>query len=210
MQDIKATFLDRYRNNVRYPVWFRPGLLYFSIASFSIVIGLISCISTIDGLDAEQNNDLAVIYERNSQFELARKHYERAIVIDPSWATPYFNRGNLAYRMNDFNTALQYYRSAIRLDPEFSDAFHNVAIVLRDKNEYEQALENINRAIQILEDQNREDRETVQQLESESPESETAEQVEETVTIEVNLNNNEKLNQYQKTRQTILSQIDSN
>ena len=64
----------------------------------------------------------------------AKKHFTRAIDIDPKFAKAYYRLGLLLYHNKDYSDALYNLEKAITLDPTFSKAHYSLAVLLMDKN----------------------------------------------------------------------------
>jgi superkiller protein 3 len=64
----------------------------------------------------------------------AKKHFMRAIDIDPKFAKAYYRLGLLLYHNKDYSNALHNLEKAITLDPTFSKAHYSLAVLLMDKN----------------------------------------------------------------------------
>jgi Tfp pilus assembly protein PilF len=105
-----------------------------------------------DSLTAAQHNDLGVSYEKENKLELAEKEYLRAIQKDKRWHIPYFNLGNVYYRLSDNDKAVRYYRSGLKVDPDNADIMNNLAFVLMEQGNLQEAKKWIEKAIAIADD----------------------------------------------------------
>ena len=102
-----------------------------------------------DSLTAAQHNDLGISYEDQNKLNLAEKEYKRAIHKDQSWHIPYFNLGNVCYKLSKKDEAIKYYRLGLELDSKNPDIMNNLAFVLMEDGRYEDAKEWIQKAIAI-------------------------------------------------------------
>jgi Tfp pilus assembly protein PilF len=102
-----------------------------------------------DRLTASQHNDLGYIYEGQEKYVLAEKEYRAATRKQKNWSAPYFNLGNVYFKMRDMAKAEEYYREAIARDPANSDAMNNLAYVLCEQGRYEEAKKWIDQALSI-------------------------------------------------------------
>jgi Tfp pilus assembly protein PilF len=102
-----------------------------------------------DPLTASQHNELGYIYEQQGKFGLAEKEYRAAMRKQRDWPVPYFNLGNVYFKLQDLAKAEEYYREAIERDPVHSDAMNNLAYVLCERGMDEEAREWINKALSI-------------------------------------------------------------
>jgi tetratricopeptide (TPR) repeat protein len=130
-----------------------PFSLYVSVA-FGCVILLSSCampkiIILKDTLTAEQHNDLGYIYETKGLYDLAEKEYLLAVKKKKDWHIPYFNLGNLAFRMGSYAKSEIFFRDALNYDPHNADVMNNLAnaVLMQDRPQEARLL--IERAIQI-------------------------------------------------------------
>lgn len=62
-----------------------------------------------------------------SRWEDARKHFEKAVAIDPQFASAYHNLGVACSHLNDSDNARKAFSTAIRLDPRLTSAYLNLA-----------------------------------------------------------------------------------
>lgn len=109
-----------------------------------------------DPLSASEHNDLAVIYEKKGMFDLAEKEYKKAINKNKNWYLPYFNLGNLYYKLGNKEKAIEYYFKALEKEKN-PDILNNLAYVLYELGRYEEAKKYIEDAISIKKDPKYED-----------------------------------------------------
>ena len=84
-----------------------------------------------------------------SDYDLALVDYDKAIELDPEYATAYNNRG-IAYRhLGEYEKALADYGKAIELDPEYAYAYNNRGNTYGDLGEHEKALADYSKAIEL-------------------------------------------------------------
>ena len=102
-----------------------------------------------DSLTAKQHNDLGISYEQQNKLQLAEKEYKQAIKKKSNWHVPYFNLGNVYYKLLQKGEAIKYYRSGLRIDPKNSDIMNNLAFVLMEIGKCSEAKEWIEKAIAI-------------------------------------------------------------
>ena len=62
--------------------------------------------------DASFYFDRALNYERVDDYENAIQDYDRAIQLDPSYASAYYNRGYSYYKLGQYQPAIQDYDKA--------------------------------------------------------------------------------------------------
>ncbi len=102
-----------------------------------------------DPLSAKEHIDLGLAYEHKGMLDLAEKEYLKAADKQDTWAVPYFNLGNIAYREKDLKAAEKYYRKALELDKQNPDIMNNLANLLHDMGRNEEAMALIDKALVI-------------------------------------------------------------
>lgn len=100
---------------------------------------------------AESFSNLSAALIFLKQFVEAEAAATEAIIVDPSNAIHYFNRGLSFDRRGLFREAISNYSDAIRLDPRLVSAYMNRGLAWRRLGEYENAQKDILRARNILE-----------------------------------------------------------
>src|SRR5690625_5628835 len=82
---------------------------------------LLSCRSgTMD------NNQQALKYIKEQNFEKAAKLLDEAIENDPDDPLGYINFGNLLLHMNDFERAKRFFKKAIELEDRMATAYYSL------------------------------------------------------------------------------------
>lgn len=94
-----------------------------------------------DPLDARQHNDLGVAYQQRGESDLAIREYDRAAKLEPRWARPLINRGNVLAEQGEWRQAEKGYRQALRREPGNDEAMNNLAWVLLQAGKTEDALD---------------------------------------------------------------------
>ncbi len=70
----------------------------------------------------------AIQQASNGEFDIAIKHYGKAIELNPQFAGAYNNRGNAKADLRQFIEALADFDKAITLNPQF--AGHTIIVVM--------------------------------------------------------------------------------
>ena len=81
--------------------------------------------------------------------EAAIDAYTKAIALDPTYATAYYNRGRARHDLGRDRAALADYDQAIKLTPTDAVAYNNRGIVKHCLNQYEAALADFDQAIAL-------------------------------------------------------------
>ena len=121
---------------------------------FTLLIFLSGCSSLgiyvlNDSLTAAQHNDLGIAYEKQNRLDLAEKEYKRAIKKNKNWNVPYFNLGNVYYKLSNKDEAIKYFRSGLKTNPQNPDIMNNLAFALMEKGNTAEAKKWIEKALSI-------------------------------------------------------------
>jgi len=123
-----------------------------------------------DNLTAEQHNDLGYVYEQKKIFDLAEKEYLLAVKKRKDWQVPYFNLGNLSFKMGDYKKSENFFRTALTYDPNNSDVMNNMANALLLQGRHREARQMIEQALRIEKKEEYLDTlETIQKSENAAP-----------------------------------------
>lgn len=79
------------------------------------------------GREAARLNNAGVLKEREGDLAGARRQYELALELDPSFVTAWVNAGNVHLKLADYPEAERCYRAALELDPDHPRALNNLA-----------------------------------------------------------------------------------
>ncbi len=75
--------------------------------------------------------------------------YNRAIELNPKYASAYNNRGNAKSNKRDYDGAIADYNRAIELDPKYAFAYSNRGSAKSNKRDYDGAIADFDRAIEL-------------------------------------------------------------
>jgi tetratricopeptide (TPR) repeat protein len=81
-------------------------------------------------------------------YQAAIADYNRAISLEPNYASAYINRGMAKGKMGASGSEIEDYKHALKIDPDNADAYNNLGNVLIGTNDSE-AIGYLNRAIKI-------------------------------------------------------------
>ena len=91
----------------------------------------------------------AVAHSFLKQDNQAIADYDRAIQLNPDYATAYNNRGLSYSNKGDEDRAIADYDRAIQLNPDYATAYNNRGISYKNKGDYDRAIADYDRAIQL-------------------------------------------------------------
>lgn len=95
---------------------------------------------------------LATIAAQQGDSALAVDLFDRALMVKPSFAAAWSNRGNALLELKRPDEALASYDRALRIQPEYALALHGRANALRELHRYEEALASYARALKAKPD----------------------------------------------------------
>ncbi len=78
--------------------------------------------------DPVLHNNLGLVYFEDSQVELARKHFTRALSLKHDYAEAINNYGAVLASIGKSKEAIALYNKAIEIKPEFQPAYFNMAV----------------------------------------------------------------------------------
>ncbi len=119
----------------RRPLDPRKGFPWLALLFFllSVVFAETGCgrmpriIVLTDPLSAEEHVELGVAYERNGEFDLAIREYERALRKEKEFFQARVNLGNVLLAKKEYGKARREYRKALTIRPGDPEATNNLA-----------------------------------------------------------------------------------
>ena len=102
-----------------------------------------------NGLLAVIYNNRAGVFRSEGEYDRAILEYNKAIEIDPNYASAYMNRGKTYADKGEFDRAILEYNKAIEIDPRYATAYFNRGIAYANKDEYVRAILDYTKAIEI-------------------------------------------------------------
>jgi tetratricopeptide (TPR) repeat protein len=100
-------------------------------------------------LAANVLNSRGLRNERRGNFVAAKADYQKAILLNPAYASAYNNRGNMRFRDKDMRGAIADYTEAIRLHPGFCEAYCNRGMARHRLGCYDGARQDYNMAVSM-------------------------------------------------------------
>jgi serine/threonine-protein kinase len=94
------------------------------------------------------HNGIGVILAAVGQTDEGIRHLQQALNIDPNFALPHVNLGNLLLR-DRLDEAIVHYQESIRLDPTLALAYCNLGNALRLKGRLEEAIRFLEKSIRL-------------------------------------------------------------
>ena len=90
-----------------------------------------------------------IILEDQDDLNGAIDKYSEAANLDPGWAYPDNNWGNVLYKNSDYNGAVVQYDKATQLDSQYADAYDGYGAALFGKQDYDGAIAEYRQALKL-------------------------------------------------------------
>lgn len=101
-------------------------------------------------LSAQEHLRLGTVYEQDTKFDLAERHYRDALKAGADPAVVNFMLGNVAYGRKDWGEAEARYKEALQRDPGHADAHNNLAWLYAERGIHlQQAEKHARRALEL-------------------------------------------------------------
>jgi len=114
------------------------------------VPGFVSAQSTVSKADAAGAlNKEGIRYFDAQQYEAAIESLSRAVLLQPNYATAYYNLGSAYFRLKNFEKAADAFQKAVKLDPNYAEAYNNLGAVYLEQGEVEKAVNVFNESIRL-------------------------------------------------------------
>ena len=88
----------------------------------------------------KSQNNLGHLLDSLGRMDEAIVHYEKALVIKPTYAEAHNNLGNTLHKLGRSEEAFVHYREALAINPNYAEAHDNLGIALAALGEYEEAI----------------------------------------------------------------------
>ena len=120
----------------------KMGLLVLMVLSLAIIPGY--------GQTAQEYYDTGLDFLNNKMYDEAIAAYQKAIEIDPQYATAYNDLGVTYYNKKMYDEAIAAYQKAIEIDPQYDKAYCNLGLSYYYGNKmYDEAIGAYKEAIEI-------------------------------------------------------------
>jgi tetratricopeptide (TPR) repeat protein len=83
------------------------------------------------------------------KYDDAIADYDKAIALDPNYATAYSNRGIVYHKQSEFDRAIADFTKAIALNPKDAAAYNNRGNAYKNKDDLDRAVADYDKAIKL-------------------------------------------------------------
>lgn len=94
-------------------------------------------------------NKIGIAFHQLMQFDLAKKNYERAVKLQPSYAEAINNLGTVYYAQSNYRRAIGYYKRALKYSGPSASIESNLGAAYFAKKDYKQATEWYDQALKL-------------------------------------------------------------
>jgi tetratricopeptide (TPR) repeat protein len=84
-------------------------------------------------------NKIGIAYQQQNDLSSAKKHYERAVKLQPNYAEAINNIGTVEYANKNYRRATKYYKRALALQPRSASILSNIGTAWFARHNYKEA-----------------------------------------------------------------------
>ena len=103
----------------------------------------------LDSLNSQALCGLGMCYEKEKDYELAKKHYFEALENEHTLGSAWFGLGISELCLNNFEAAMYYCEKAVSLNPEEADYWYNLGECYHSLGQVEQAYSAYDQCLQL-------------------------------------------------------------
>lgn len=94
-------------------------------------------------------NKLGIAYHQMMQLDVAKKHYERSVRLNPKYAEAVNNLGTIYYAKKSYRRAISQYKKALKLTPNSATLYSNLGTAHFARKKYEDAWQAYRQALAL-------------------------------------------------------------
>ena len=94
-------------------------------------------------------NKTGIAFHQMLALDAARKHYERALKLNPSYAEAINNLGTVYYARKNYRRSVSYYNRALKLTPNSASIMSNLGTAQFARKKYKEALDAYQQALAL-------------------------------------------------------------
>jgi tetratricopeptide (TPR) repeat protein len=94
-------------------------------------------------------NKIGIAYHQMMQVDEAKKHYDKAIKLNPKYSEAINNLGTIYYSKKSYRRAINQYRRALKVTPNSASIYSNLGTAEFARKKYKEALEAYQKALSL-------------------------------------------------------------
>jgi len=94
-------------------------------------------------------NKIGIAYHQMLQINEAKKHYEKAVKLNPNYSEAINNLGTIHYSRKSFRRAVSQYNKALKLSPKSASIYSNLGTAQFARKKYKEASESYQKALEL-------------------------------------------------------------
>jgi tetratricopeptide (TPR) repeat protein len=94
-------------------------------------------------------NKIGIAFHQLSLINLAKKNYERAIKLDPTYSEAINNLGTIYYSQKNYGRAIRLYKRALNSSPPTASVYSNLGAAYFSRKDYKRAIEYYQEALKL-------------------------------------------------------------
>ena len=94
-------------------------------------------------------NKMGIAYHQLMEFDVAKKHYEKALKINPKYSEAINNLGTIYYAQKKYRKATGQYKKALKLAPQSASIYSNLGTAHFARKKYKDAMEAYQKALEL-------------------------------------------------------------
>jgi tetratricopeptide (TPR) repeat protein len=94
-------------------------------------------------------NKIGIAYHQLTQLDIARKHYQRALKLNPKYAEALNNLGTVHYAKRSYRRAVNQYKKALKLAPNSASIYSNLGTAYFARKKYKDAFQAYQMALSL-------------------------------------------------------------
>ncbi|MFH1857509.1 MAG: polysaccharide biosynthesis/export family protein [Candidatus Omnitrophota bacterium] len=129
--------------NFATPLQMRGRGTFFTLglSLFLLLVETPNAVGALVDLEAPAYRNRGYQAQQRGQWTVALKYYQKAVALDPYYATPYNDLGIVYEKQGEFGKAEGAYLKAISVDPRYLDAYANLALLYERTGKIEKAVD---------------------------------------------------------------------
>lgn len=94
-------------------------------------------------------NKIGIGYHQMMQLNEAKKHYEKAIRLNPKYSEAINNLGTIYYAQKKYRRAINQYNKALKVSPNSASVYSNLGTAQFARKKYQEASESYRKALEL-------------------------------------------------------------